>query len=421
MISWGEYRIKDIKSSVANAFSDGPFGSNLKTQHFITNGNVYVIDSGYITSGSFNIHREFRKISEEHFETVNRSECIKDDLIIAKIGANYGMSAILPLLDKKSLVSGNTLKLTINHKKFDVFYIHYLFLQLKESGQIDVLVKGSAQPALSMGLLNDLLFKIPRTKKEQTTIATYLDRKTKAIDQKINLLIQKTAKYKELRKAIINQTVTKGLDKNVQLKDSGIEWIGEIPLHWEVRRFKHFGYTIKGKSMRMEDFKFKGSLPLLSLEYLRNDNVEHPVFCYSNDKSLLSTEDDIIIVWDGAAVGEILKSKKGYISSTIAKIALDNRIYSTKYFYHIKESIDYTLKQIPTGMGIPHLNPTLFKNFKCPFPPLSEQTAIANYLDKKTGKIDAIVNNIEKQINTLKELRKTLINEVVTGKIKVSC
>ena len=207
--------------------------------------------------------------------------------------------------------------------------------------------------------------------------------------------------------------------KYEKYKDSGVEWIGETPKHWEVKRFKHFGHTVKGKSMKMEDFKFEGGLPLLSLEYLRNDNVEHPVYCYSNDKPLSSTEDDIIIVWDGAAVGEILKSKKGYISSTIAKIVLDNRIYSTKYFYHLKESIDYTLKQIPTGMGIPHLNPTLFKNFKCPFPPLSEQTAIANYLDEKTSKIDAVVNNITNQINTLKELRKALINNVVTGKIKV--
>lgn len=172
--------------------------------------------------------------------------------------------------------------------------------------------------------------------------------------------------------------------------------------------------------METSDVEFENSLPLLSLEYLRNDSVQHPTFCYSNDKSLKSTDDDLIIVWDGAAVGEIIKSKIGYVSSTIAKLDINNKKFNTKYFYHLRGAIDYKLKQIPTGMGIPHLNPTLFKNFKCPAPPIKEQQQIADYLDTKTTTIDKIVNNIEPQITMLKELRKTLINEVVTGKVKVT-
>ncbi|MDB0601600.1 restriction endonuclease subunit S [Tenacibaculum maritimum] len=193
-----------------------------------------------------------------------------------------------------------------------------------------------------------------------------------------------------------------------------------MPEHWEIRRYKSFGKTIKGKNMETSDVEFENSLPLLSLEYLRNDSVQHPTFCYSNDKSLKSTDDDLIIVWDGAAVGEIIKSKIGYVSSTIAKLDINNKKFNTKYFYHLRGAIDYKLKQIPTGMGIPHLNPTLFKNFKCPAPPIKEQQQIADYLDTKTTTIDKIVNNIEPQITMLKELRKTLINEVVTGKVKVT-
>lgn len=256
--------------------------------------------------------------------------------------------------------------------------------------------------------------------KEQTQIANYLDAKTILIDKKIKLLKQKIKHYKAYRKTLINETVTKGLAKSVKLKNSGIDWIGEIPEHWEVKRYKSFGRTIKGKNMKMSDIEFDNSLPLLSLEYLRNDSVQHPIFCYSNDKSLKSTEDDLIIVWDGAAVGEILKSKVGYVSSTIAKLDINKKKFNTKYFYHLRGAIDYKLKQIPTGMGIPHLNPTLFKNFKCPSPPIKEQQQIADFLDAKTTTIDNIVNNIETQITTLKELRKTLINEVVSGKVKVT-
>lgn len=120
MMGWQDYRIKDLKANINSAFVDGPFGSNLKTEHFVDDGDVYVIDSGFITSGDFFMHRDFRTITKEHFQTVKRSQCKENDIIIAKIGANFGMSAILPWLDKPSLVSGNTLKLTINRKKYDL-------------------------------------------------------------------------------------------------------------------------------------------------------------------------------------------------------------------------------------------------------------------------------------------------------------
>ncbi|MGK7958168.1 MAG: restriction endonuclease subunit S [Crocosphaera sp.] len=196
-----------IKANTQNSFVDGPFGSNLKTEHFIDGGDVYVIDSGYITSGRFDIKREFKTISMEHFLTVNRSQCFEDDIIISKIGANFGMSGILPYLDKPSLVSGNTLKLTINRKTYDLAFIHYQFLNLKMNGSFDALVKGSAQPALSMGLLNLLKFAIPPLA-EQKAIADYLDTKTAQIDQIIQTINTQIEKLKELRKTLINDVVT---------------------------------------------------------------------------------------------------------------------------------------------------------------------------------------------------------------------
>jgi type I restriction enzyme S subunit len=302
-------------------------------------------------------------------------------------------------------------------KDIDTKFILYWFIsKYTDIRSINV---GATQPNMNQDFVRFLILQKPPLK-EQTQIANYLDAKTTVIDKKVNLLQQKIKHYKAYRKTLINKTVTKGLDKTVKLKDSGISWIGEIPKHWEVKRYKSFGKTIKGKNMEMSDLEFDNSLPLLSLEYLRNDSVQHPTFCYSKDKSLKSTDEDLIIVWDGAAVGEILKSKVGYVSSTIAKLDINKKKFNTRYFYHLRGAIDYKLKQIPTGMGIPHLNPTLFKNFKCPSPPIKEQQQIADYLDAKTSTIDKIVKNIETQIAILKELRKTLINEVVTGKVKVS-
>lgn len=255
---------------------------------------------------------------------------------------------------------------------------------------------------------------------EQQAIAKYLDAKTQAIDKKVSLLEQKIETYKNLKRTLINQTITKGLRSlsEVEMKDSGISWIGQIPQHWEVKRFKSFADTIKGKNLEVFDNQIEGTLPNLSLEYLRNDSVGFEAFVKTNNRNLIVDENDLIIVWDGAGVGEILNGKVGVISSTIAKLKF-NKSVNAKFFSFIRYDLEYRLKQIPTGMGIPHLNPHELKNFMCPIPPKSEQEEIAKYLDHKTSTIDAIVGNIGKQIDTLKQLRKTLINDVVTGKIKV--
>jgi type I restriction enzyme S subunit len=276
----------------------------------------------------------------------------------------------------------------------------------------------AAQPGLSVDRIKRLELPIPSVE-EQTAIANYLDTKTQAIDKKVSLLEKKIGYYQELRKSLINETVTKGLDINVKLKDSGIDWIGQIPEHWEVKRFKSFASTSKGKNIETLDLPFDNALPLLSLEYLRNENVKFDTYAYSPDRNMLASEKDLIIVWDGAAVGEILKAKTGFISSTIAKINFTKSV-SSRFFYFLKDSLEYTLKSIPTGMGIPHLNPTILSNYPCPIPPLHEQIEIAEYLENKVGLIEKIITNIQAQITTLKELRKTLINDVVTGKIKVN-
>lgn len=278
---------------------------------------------------------------------------------------------------------------------------------------------GSSKEALNMGQTLNIPVLYPSTH-EQTQIANYLDHKTAAIDKKIALLEKKSSYYQELRKSLINETVCRGLDKTVKLKNSSIDWIGQIPEHWEVKRFKGFAKTIKGRSLETSDKQFENSLPLLNLEYLRNNSVIFDTFCYSSDKALKTSEDDLIIVWDGAAVGEILKSKIGFISSTIAKIDFNKKVCSPRYFYFLRANLDYTLKKIPTGMGIPHLNPHILNNYPCPIPPLDEQLKIADVLENKTSKIDQITNNIKGQIDTLKELRKALINDVVTGQIRVA-
>ncbi len=132
---WVVCRLKHIKSSQPNAFVDGPFGSNLKSEHFIENGDAYVIESSFATTGSLDT-LELKTITNEHYLTIKRSSTIGGDIIIAKIGARFGSTAILPVLDKPAVVSGNSLKLTVNANAVHVEYVNHLLQHLKLEGAL---------------------------------------------------------------------------------------------------------------------------------------------------------------------------------------------------------------------------------------------------------------------------------------------
>ena len=177
---WEIKSLKHIKSSKKNSFVDGPFGSNLKSKHYLNNGEVYVIESNFATQNILNTSR-LKRISYEHFMTINRSEVKEKDIVIAKIGAQFGKSSIFPKLDKVAVISGNSLKLTVNRAITTVEYIHYILIHLKNDGAIDDMVNSTAQPAISLNGMNNLKITFPPLK-EQTQIATYLDQKNKKID-----------------------------------------------------------------------------------------------------------------------------------------------------------------------------------------------------------------------------------------------
>lgn len=207
---WEVSKIKYVKSSIKNSFVDGPFGSNLKSIHFIDNGDVYVVESGFITTGKF-LDKAFKSISKEHFETISRSQCIEGDVIIAKIGANFGMGAILPKLDKLSVISGNSLKITLNDKKINKqYFVHLLSVYKKRGGFIEI-VNASAQPALSLGGLNLLKMPLPSLN-EQNSIIEFLNKEIEIIEDTISTIEKEIDLVEEYKTALIAEAVTGKID-----------------------------------------------------------------------------------------------------------------------------------------------------------------------------------------------------------------
>lgn len=203
---WGVLPIKHFKSHSKNSFVDGPFGSNLKSEHYIENGDVYVIESGMVTTGIF-VRKDFKTISYSHFKTIQRSECKAGDIIIAKIGAKFGMAAELPDLGKTCVVSGNSLKLTLNQQlMLNTIFVHNMFLAKCKGGFIG-LYQETAQPALSLGDLNNMCFPVPPIE-EQKNIEKYLKEKLGIIDTAIEAANKQISLLQERKQIIINDVVT---------------------------------------------------------------------------------------------------------------------------------------------------------------------------------------------------------------------
>lgn len=272
--------------------------------------------------------------------------------------------------------------------------------------------------------INNYVIPFP-SNEEQTQIAEYLDTKTTIIDKKIKLLQQKIKHFKAYRKTLINETVTKGLDKTVKLKDSGIDWIGEVPEHWEVKRFKEICYKnhTGGTPSTSNTEMFRGENVWVTIADIKKDKLVSDSKLKLTDEAVLSnniplTPKGSLMYSFKLTLGKIAFAKEDIYTNEAIISILPNRLIELNYHYYMLP-IYLLFNATENIYGAKMLNQKLIGNALLLNPPKKEQQQIADYLDAKTKTIDSIVKNIEIQIITIKELRKTLINDVVTGKVKV--
>lgn len=307
------------------------------------------------------------------------------------------------------------------------------FCYLLEAFDYTTLISGSAQPKLTAGQLNRVQLMVPPIA-EQQAIANYLDTKTAQIDRQIDLLSQKAAQYGKLKQSLINETVTRGLDKTVAMKDSGVEWIGEVPAHWEIKHFKQFS-SMKGRigwqGLKHSEFIDEGPFLITGMNFkagrINWDEVYHiTIDRYEQAPEIQLKENDVLMTKDGT-IGKLLfvdaipAPYKASLNSHLLVFRPIKNSYVPRYIYYqldssLFQSYVETVKAGTTFFGI---SQAAVGRYIAVLPPKQEQQAIANYLDEKTAHIDRVVATINSQIDKLKELRKTLINDIVSGKICV--
>lgn len=194
-----------------------------------------------------------------------------------------------------------------------------------------------------------------------------------------------------------------------EMKDSGVEWIGEIPREWETIKNKYM-LNIKKAKLPSEFFTDSNYTPYMSMEYIRNPSIT-PLYAKDGD---FCSKEDILLLWDGSNAGEIIfNHPEGFAPSTTA-ILKQKRNMNKIFFQYYLKFFEKHLKNNSVGMGIPHVNGDILKNSLFLVPPLEEQEKIANYLDKKVSEIDLIIEKTKATIEDYKKYKQSIITEAVT-------
>lgn len=242
---------------------------------------------------------------------------------------------------------------------------------------------------------------------EQQSIAAYLDQKCGEIDELITLQEKMITKLQSYKQSVITEAVTKGLDKNVPLKDSGIEWIGKIPEHWKITKVQYLAQLKSGYNLTTEEITDNGLYPVYGGNGIRG----------YYDKYFLEG-DYVLIGRQGALCGNINYSTNKSWATEHAIVCYPKIKYVTRWFGELLRVMN--LNQYSLAAAQPGLAVERIKLLPIPIIPLSEQQSIADYLDQRCSEIDELISIKQQKIEKLKEYKKSLIFECVTGKRKVS-
>lgn len=312
-------------------------------------------------------------------------------------------------------------------KKLNLNYYYYLLDR--------ILIHNSNENIYGAKILNQELIKASKllvpSEEEQTTIANYLDHKTNQIDTLISKKQQFINLLQEERIAIINQAVTKGLDPNVPMKDSGIEWFGEIPEHWKLMRIGSLSQSITGYAFKSDNFSFENGIKIV-----RGDNVTENSLRWG-DKTRYWNEysdvldrfqlekNDIVIGMDGSKVGKnyayvVEKDLPLLLVQRVARIRSHSELIAKWIHFNIGAyNFKYYINLSKTDPAIPHITLKNITSYPISIPDIDELNVIIEKLNSKLENLDETLKKANQEIELLKEYKMALISEIVTGKIDV--
>lgn len=416
---WHIVKIKYLPDkTINNSYTDGDWIESPDVSdegiRYLTTGNIG--DGKYKDQG-----KGF--ITLETFNRLNCKYAYPGDLIISRLNAPYGRSCILPNdYSEYVLAVDNVILRPTENKK----YICYISQCDGYQHSVEDVAKGTTMKRISRTNLGNIFLPIP-TKEEQECIVEYLDAKCSKIDEIIEKQQAIIEKLKEYKLSVIIEAVTKGLNPNVEMKDSGVEWIGQMPTSWDCTTVGMIATVVRGASPRPagDPLYFNGKdVPWITVAEVTKgegkyiDGTETFLTFEGAKQSRIVEEGTLLLSNSGATLGVPKITRiRGCIND--GSVAFYNLCINQEFLLYLFKGRTFELRKQMQGYGQPNLNTTIVKKIEVPLPTEPEQKAIVDFLDQKCIAVEKTIKDREKVIDKLQEYKKSLIYEVVTGKKEV--
>ena len=425
---WKTLKVKYLATEPDSLFTDGDWINS----DIITEEGVRYLTSGNVGEGYFKKQGD-GYISQETFDQLHCLKALPNDLMICRLNLPIGRSCIIPNDEPFYVVAVDNVILRPNHD-IDKKFIMYCMNTPGYAAEAEMAAGGTTMKRISRTDLGNLVVPIPSLE-EQKAIADYLDGKCADIDQ-IRADIEKQIDIlNDYKKSVITEAVTKGLNPKAKLKDSGIEWIGKIPEGWMIKRLGTLAsskpYSMVdgpfGSDMKNEEYVDEG-IPIIQLTNIKPyyHNIETLKFITEEKHKQLirhtAEAGDIAIAKMMPAGRACILSNK-YHKYVVAADAIRFKVNESNdnrfILYGLNTYCMTECEIVSKGSTRIRISLEIARKLNLAVPPLSEQKAIADYLDEKCSEIDATIADKQKQLETLDEYKKSLIFEYVTGKKEV--
>ena len=362
-------------------------------------------------------------LSWDKYEESPEIKVAVGDVLLVKT-ASVGKCAYVDNLPMECTVNPQILVLK-EHRDCSKF-IAYIFQTPLGQAYIDVTKGGTTISTISQEKIGNYEFAFPPIS-EQQKIANYLDKVCGEVDEMIALQEQMIEELKAYKQSVITEAVTKGLNPDVPMKDSGIDWIGEIPEHWSTTKIKKIARTNSGSTPRNISDGENSNIVWIRTTDINDDVVYDSSLHltseeYSSASCPMLDEGTCVVAMYGGG-GTIGKSGMLGVKATINQALCSMEVgdsFTGEYLFCILRSVRYYWMKYAVGTRKdPNINQEIVRNMIIPFPPIDEQRAIATYLDTKCSEIDSLIALKQAKIEELKEYKKSVIYEYVTGKKEV--
>ncbi|UKT65822.1 restriction endonuclease subunit S [Pedobacter mucosus] len=391
--------IKRIKHTT---YVKGRIGwQGLRSEEFLEVGESYVVTGTDFKDGKINWNSCYQ-ITKERYDEDPYIQLKEDDLLITKDGT-IGKIALVKDIPTIATLNSGVFVTRPKTEDYITGFMYWILVSDVFDSFFNNNKSGSTILHLYQNVFNEFRFICP-TLVEQTQIAKYLDQKTTKIDKLIADKQNLIALLNEERTAMINQAVTKGLNPNVPMKDSGVEWLGEIPAHWEVKKLRYLINIKSGKGFSNDDIDPNGIYPVYG---------GNGILGYTND--FTSSDVDLIVGRVGAYCGNVyLVTGSKWISDNALQIQTTQDYL---FLYYLLKFLD--LNRLANKSAQPLITGTMIKSETIAMPNMSEQKSIVKQIEREELRIKNLLGTINQEIELLKEYKTALISEVVTGKIDV--